>query len=50
MFEVLGDWRLVERYLEGIRKVTPEDVVMVTKIYLRENNRTAGILVPIKSQ
>ena len=26
IFEMLGDWRLINRYLEGIRKVTPEDV------------------------
>ena len=27
MFEMLGDWRLMDKYLEGIRKVTPADVV-----------------------
>jgi zinc protease len=49
-FEMLGDWRLIDRYLEGIRKVTPEDVVKVAKRYLNEDNRTAGILTPIKSE
>ena len=48
MFEVLGDWRLIDRYLEGIRKVTPGDVVRVTKIYLKEDNRTVGVLIPMK--
>jgi len=48
MFEILGDWRLIDKYLEGIRKVTPEDVVQVARRYLTEENRTAGILIPIK--
>ena len=47
-FEMLGDWRLIDTYLEGIRKVTPEDVVKVARKYLTEENRTAGILMPIK--
>jgi len=46
MFEMLGDWRLVSKYLEGIRKVTPEDLVKVSRKYLDENNRTVGILIP----
>lgn len=49
MFEMLGDWRLIDRYLEGIRKVTPEDVVKVSKKYLTEENRTVGILIPTKT-
>jgi zinc protease len=49
-FEMLGDWRLIDRYLEGIRKVTPEDVVKAAKRYLNEDNRTAGILIPTKSE
>ena len=48
MFEMLGGWRLIDRYLDGIRKVTPEDVVMVAKRYLKEDNRTVGILIPTK--
>ena len=47
---MLGDWRLINRYLESIRKVTPEDVVRVAKKYLNEDNRTVGILVPTKSE
>ncbi|MBM4129230.1 MAG: insulinase family protein [Nitrospira sp.] len=47
-FEMLGDWRLIERYLEGIRRVTPADIVRVAKKYLREDNRTVGILIPTK--
>jgi zinc protease len=46
IFEFLGDWRLIERYLDGIRKVTPEDITIVAKKYFKENNRTVGILIP----
>jgi zinc protease len=49
-FEMLRDWRLMDRYLEGIRKVTAEDVARVARKYLTEDNRTAGILMPTKSQ
>jgi zinc protease len=48
MFEMLGDWRLIDRYLEGIRKVTPGDIVRVAKKYLTDENRTVGILMPEK--
>jgi zinc protease len=48
MFEILGNWRLMERYLQEIRKVTPEEVRQVAKKYLTEDNRTVGILVPTK--
>ncbi|MDI6890717.1 MAG: pitrilysin family protein [Thermodesulfovibrionales bacterium] len=48
-FEMLGDWRFIDRYLEGIRRVTPEDVVRVAKKYLKEENRTVGILIPTKT-
>jgi zinc protease len=50
IFEMLGDWRLIDRYLEGIKKVTPEDVVKVAKKYLEEDNRTVGILIPTKNK
>lgn len=50
MFEMLGDWRLMDKYLAGIRKVTQEDVVRVAEKYLREENRTVGILIPTKNQ
>jgi zinc protease len=50
MFEMLGDWRLMDKYLEGIRNVTPADIVSVAQKYLREENRTVGILIPTKNQ
>ena len=48
MFEMLGSWELKEQYLENIREITPEDVSRVAKKYLHEDNRTVGILIPIK--
>ncbi|GAB4415325.1 MAG: pitrilysin family protein [Thermodesulfovibrionales bacterium] len=48
-FEILGGWRLRDKYLEGIRNVTPEDVQEVARKYLTEDNRTVGILIPIKN-
>lgn len=48
MFELIGDWRLKDKYLEGIRKVMPEDVQRVAKKYLVEDKRTVGILIPMK--
>lgn len=50
MFEMLGDWKLIDRYFEGIRKVTPQDVQRVAQKYLVEDKRTVGILVPIKKK
>ncbi|HEX8948494.1 MAG TPA: pitrilysin family protein [Dissulfurispiraceae bacterium] len=46
MFEIMGGWRLMDTYLEGIRKVTPADVQAVAKKYLKEENKTVGILIP----
>lgn len=49
-FELLGGWRLKDRYLEAIRAVTPEDIQRVARKYLIEDNRTVGILIPQKSK
>lgn len=48
-FEILGGWKLMDKYLDGIRKVTQEDVQRVAKKYLTQDNRTVGILIPIKN-
>lgn len=50
MFELLGGWKLMDKYLEGIRKVTPEEVQRVARKYLTDDNRTVGILMPVKDQ
>jgi len=49
-FEMIGDWRLNDAYLEGIRKVTPEDVQRVARKYLVEDKRTVGVLIPVKRE
>lgn len=49
-FEMLGDWRLKDKYLNGIRKVTPHDIQRVIRKYLHEDNRTTGILIPVKEK
>ncbi len=47
----MGDWRLRFLYRDALEKVTPEDVKRVADQYLKENNRTVGIFVPVeKSQ
>ncbi len=45
-FEMAGGWRLIDRYLEGIRKVTAEDVRRVAAKYLVADRKTTGILIP----
>ena len=49
-FEMIGDWQLKDRYLDGIRAVTPGDVRRVAKEYLIEDKRTVGILIPLKNK
>lgn len=49
LHEILGDWRLKDKYVEEIRKVTAEDVSRVARKYLTGENRTVGILVPERS-
>jgi zinc protease len=47
-FEMLGGWRLIDTYLDGIRNVTPEDVRSVAEKYLVAERKTTGILIPIE--
>lgn len=47
-FEMLGSWRLKEKYIEGLRKVTPDDVQRVAKKYMVADQRTVGTLIPVK--
>ena len=49
-FELIDDWKLKDKYLEGIRKVAPEDVQRVASKYIVENKRTVGILIPVKNE
>ncbi len=45
-----GDWREMIRYVDNIRKVTPDDVMAVAKKYLTPENRTVATLVPAKKE
>ena len=47
-FETVAEWRLLGKYLDGIRAVTKDDVQRVAKQYFTDENRTVGILVPVK--
>jgi zinc protease len=49
-FEVVGDWRLKDKYLDGIERVKPEDIQRVAKKYLTEDGRTVGVLIPVKNK
>ena len=45
--EIALDWKSTDNYLPSIRKVTPEDIMRVSKSYLTPDNRTVGILIPL---
>lgn len=47
-FETVANWRLLEKYVDNIRAVTKEDIQRVAREYFSEDNRTVGILVPLK--
>jgi zinc protease len=46
VYQMLGDYHLVDQYLGQIDKVTAADVQRVIKQYLVKPNRTVGVLVP----
>ncbi len=48
-FESVANWKLLEKYVDNIRAVSKEDVMRVAKEYFSEDNRTVGILVPVKN-
>lgn len=47
-YEAVGGWRQMNDYLDGIRKVTREDIQRVARQYLSPDRRTLGTLIPIK--
>jgi zinc protease len=47
-YEIAGGWRQMDSYLDGIRKVTREDVRRVAKQYLDRDRRSVGVLIPTK--
>jgi len=48
-FEIMGSWKLEDKYLEGIRSVKAEDVQRVVQKYFTPENRTVAVLVPLKN-
>ena len=47
-FEVnLGDYAFEKKYIENIRKVTPDDVKRVASKYLTPENMTVSVLMPL---
>jgi zinc protease len=46
LYQMLGNYRMLDQYLPGIDKVTAEDVQRVAKQYLVPDNLTLGELVP----
>jgi zinc protease len=46
IYQMLGNYRLVDQYLDAIDRVTGADVKRVIKQYLIKPNRTVGVLVP----
>jgi zinc protease len=49
-YEIVGGWRQMDSYLEGIRKVSREDVRRVAKQYLNRDQRTVAVLIPTKDK
>jgi zinc protease len=47
-YEAVGGWRQMDGYLDGIRKVTREDIQRVARQYLIPDRRTVGTLIPTK--
>ena len=44
-----GDWRLYFLYRDRLEQVTKADVQKVASSYLRQNNRTVGMYLPVKT-
>jgi zinc protease len=49
-FEMIGGRELKEKYLAGVRNVTALDVQMAAKKYLVKDQRTVGVLIPVKNK
>jgi predicted Zn-dependent peptidase len=42
---ITGDWRNLEKHIDQIKAVTPEDIQRVAKQYLIKTNRTVAEIV-----
>ncbi len=48
-YEIAARWRLKDRYLAGIRKLTAAELLRVAKKYLDPDRRTVGVLIPTQA-
>ena len=46
LYQLLGDYKMIDQYMGNIDKVTVADVQRVAAKYLVDTNRTVGVLVP----
>jgi zinc protease len=46
LYEMLGGYKLLDQYLDGIEKVTSADIQRVAQKYLLATNRTTGHMIP----
>ena len=49
-YEAADGWRQMDNYIEGIRKVSREDIRRVAKQHLDRDRRTVGVLIPTKEK
>jgi len=49
-YEAAAGWRMMDAYLDGIRRVTREVIRRVAKQYLDRDRRTVGVLIPTKEK
>jgi zinc protease len=49
-YEAAAGWRMMDAYLDGIKRVTREDIRRVAKQYLDRDRRTVGVLIPTKEK
>ncbi|HWU39622.1 MAG TPA: pitrilysin family protein, partial [Candidatus Acidoferrum sp.] len=47
-YEGVGSWKLLDGFVDGVRKVSASDVQRVARQYLTQDNRTVAILIPVK--
>ena len=47
-YETVANWKYLDKYLDGVRSVTKDDIQRVAKTYFADDSRTVGILVPVK--
>jgi zinc protease len=48
-YEAVASWKLLDGFVDGVRKVTAADVQRVAQKYLVKENRTVAILNPVKA-